>query len=30
LKAHGYGKEEPLDLVKLSVRLAVQARNEFL
>lgn len=29
-KAHGYGTEEALDLVKLSVRLAVQARNEFL
>lgn len=29
-KAHGYGTEEALDLVKLSVRLAVQARNEFI
>lgn len=28
-KAHGYGTEEALELVKLSVRLAVQARNEF-
>ena len=29
-KAHGYGTEEALNLVNLSVRLAVQARNEFL
>lgn len=29
-KAHGYGTEEALELVKMSVRLAVQARNEFI
>ena len=29
-KGLGYGTEEAIDLVKLSVRLAVQARNEFL
>lgn len=28
-KAQGFGTEEAIDLVKLSVRLAVQARNEF-
>ena len=29
-KGLGYGTEEAIELVKLSVRLAVQARNEFL
>lgn len=29
-KSQGFGTEEAIDLVKLSVRLAVQARNEFL
>lgn len=29
-KLQGFGTEEAIDLVKLSVRLAVQARNEFL